>query len=73
MQKLLLVAKNEYSFNKLKIHFIDSSLSIDGINIEFKTFTFEVADNIDADNLEREINIDLSKYNDISYYFEIED
>lgn len=67
--------KNEYSFENAKIHFDEVSIySPCNINDEFRSFSFEVTDQDDADNLESYIDSELNKcaYTQ-DYYFEFED
>jgi len=67
--------KTEYSFEKAKTHFDEiSNYSHDNINDEFKTFSFEVSDQDEANNLESYIESELNKTAYIqNYYFEFED
>jgi len=75
MPTLELKFKNEYSFERAKIHFNEVSNYLpDNINDEFKSFSFEVSDQDEANNLESYIESELNKTAYIqNYYFEFED
>jgi hypothetical protein len=75
MPTLELKFKTESSFEKAKTHFDEvSNYSPDNINDEFKTFSFEVSDQDEANILESYIESELNKTAYIqNYYFEFED
>ena len=75
MATLNLIFSTEYSFEKAKIHFDEVSQFLPSeINDEFRTISFDVADEDDAESTESYIDSELNKTAYIqNYHFEYED